>query len=180
MKHVLGHQRSKRSHCSLPKMCIASWNLLNIIKIELSKIQGGFSDETKINQFQSNGHTWCWVKDGESQFQAHHVGRTDKHEGGAIFVWNCMTSHGTGYMCKIEEKMTQVLYLSILQDGVTKTIEWYCFNLSHVIFQHDNDPKNIAILVKGSSMQNFEVLGLLNHLPKFIRACVGTCETEIK
>ena len=28
-----------------------------------------------------------------------------------------------GYMCKIEGKMTQGLYLSILQDGVMKIIE---------------------------------------------------------
>ena len=42
----------------------------------------------------------------------------------------CMTSCGMGHMCKIEGEVTQALYLSILQDGVTKTIEWYCFNPS--------------------------------------------------
>jgi hypothetical protein len=94
--------------------------------------QGGFIDETKINRFQSNDHTWCWVRDGESQFQAHHVSQTIKHGGSKKFVWDCMTSCGMGYMCKIEGKMTQAL--SILQDGVMKTIEWYHSNPSRVIF----------------------------------------------
>ena len=56
-------------------------------------------------------------------------------------MWGCMTSHGMGYMCKIEGKMTQALYLSILRVGVMKTIERYRLNPSRVIFQHDNDPK---------------------------------------
>ena len=51
-------------------------------------------------------------------------------------------------MCKIEGKMTQVLYISILHDGVMKTIEWCHFNPSRVICQHDNDPKHTAKLVK--------------------------------
>ena len=40
------------------------------------------------------------------------------------------------------------LYLSIFQDGVMKIHEWYHFNPSHVIFQHDNDPKDDTKLVK--------------------------------
>jgi hypothetical protein len=36
------------------------------------------------------------------------------HGGDVIFVWGCMTPHGIGYMCKIEMKMTQALYLIIL------------------------------------------------------------------
>ena len=57
-----------------------------------------------------------------------------------------MTSSNMGYMCKIKEKTTQALYLTILRDGVTKTIEWYRFNPSCVIFQHDNHPKHTSIL----------------------------------
>jgi hypothetical protein len=65
--------------------------------------------------------------------KAHRVSQKIKHGGGAIFVWGCMTC-GMGYMCKIEGEMTQALYLSILQDGVMKTIEWYCVNPScHIL-----------------------------------------------
>ena len=62
-------------------------------------------------------------------------------------------------MCKIEDKTKQALYLSILQDGVSRTIEWYWFNPSCVIFQHANDPKHIANLIKQwLSIQDFVVL----------------------
>ena len=118
-----------------------------------------FSDETKINRFQSDGRAWCWVRDEESHLQARHVSQTVKHGGGAIFVWGCMTSSGMGYMCKIEGKMKQDLYLRILQDELMDTIKLYHFNPFHVIFQHDNDPKHTAKLVKHwLSIQNFDVL----------------------
>ena len=32
-----------------------------------------FSDEPKINRFQSDGGIWCWMRDVESQLQVHHV-----------------------------------------------------------------------------------------------------------
>ena len=55
--------------------------------------------------------------------------------------------------------MTQVLYISILEDRVMKTVEWCHFNPSHVIFQHDNDLKHTAKLVnQWLSMQYFDVL----------------------
>ena len=75
----------------------------------------------KSIDFQFDGHVWCWVRDGESQLQVHHVSQIVKHGGGAIFVWGCMTSCGMDYMCKIEGKMAQALYLIILQYEVMKT-----------------------------------------------------------
>jgi hypothetical protein len=64
-----------------------------------------------------------------------------------------------GYMCKIEGKPTQGLCLSILQDGVIKTIKWYRFNPSRVVFHHANDLKHTAQLVKKwLSMQFFDIL----------------------
>lgn len=62
------------------------------------------------------------MRDGDSQVQAHQVNRTVKYEDGAIFVWDCMTFRGMGYMCKIEGQVTHTLYLGILQDGAMKTI----------------------------------------------------------
>lgn len=32
-----------------------------------------FSDHTKINRFQVDGYTWCWVRDDEFILQTHHV-----------------------------------------------------------------------------------------------------------
>ena len=74
------------------------------------------------------------MRDEDSQVQANQANQRVKHGGGAISVWDCMTSCGMGYMCKIEGQMAHALYLSILQDGAMKKIKWYCFNPSHVIF----------------------------------------------
>ena len=71
-------------------------------------------------------------------------------------MWGCMTSCGISYMCKIEGKMKQDLYLSILKDEPMDTIKLHHFNLVDVIFQHDNDLKHTAKLVKHwLSMQDF-------------------------
>ena len=95
----------------------------------------------------------------ESPLQARHVNQTIKHGGGAIFVWDCMTSCGISYMCKIERKMKQELYLNILKDELMDTIKLYHFNPPHVIFQLDNDPQHTSKSIKHClSMQDFDVL----------------------
>ena len=91
---------------------------------------------------------WCWVRDGESKLHTHHVNQIVEHGGGANFCVGLNDFPLHGYKCEIDGKMTQALYLSGLQDGVTKTIEWCRFNSSCVIFQRDNDPKHIAKSIK--------------------------------
>ena len=50
-------------------------------------------------------------------------------------MWDCATSHGMVYMCKIEGKMTQDLCLQYtFFNRVIKTNEWYGINHSRVIF----------------------------------------------
>jgi hypothetical protein len=63
------------------------------------------------------------VREGESQLQAYHVSQIIKHGGGAIFAWDCMTSCGMKYTCKMHGMMIQALNLIISQDGVRKIID---------------------------------------------------------
>ena len=117
-----------------------------------------WSDETKINRFQSDGRSWYWKRD-EEQLQQHHVKQTLKHGGGSIMIWGCMTAEGPGYMRKIDGKMDQYLYKTILEDDLIKTIEFFEFESEQVIFQHDNDPKHKAKSVKKwLETQEFQVL----------------------
>ncbi|KAG0923111.1 hypothetical protein G6F35_015738 [Rhizopus arrhizus] len=44
-----------------------------------------WSDETKINRFNSDGRTWAWIRSGES-LKSHHVKMTVKHGGGSIML----------------------------------------------------------------------------------------------
>lgn len=103
-----------------------------------------WSDETKINRFGSDGRSKCWIHDDGESIQDRRVQQTVKHGGGSIMVWGCMTYHGIGYLCKLSDKMDQRLYRSILEDELSKTIEYYGMKADKVVFQHDNDPKHQA------------------------------------
>jgi transposase len=117
-----------------------------------------FSDETKINRFNSDGRTWFWSKD-PSVLNEKSVKPTVKHGGGNIKMWGCMTFQGPGYCCKIDSTLDQHLYKDILEDDFMKTIEFYNLDSKKVIFQHDNDPKHTAKSVKDwLKNQNFEVM----------------------
>lgn len=57
-----------------------------------------WSDETKINRFNSDGRIWTWIRDGET-LQPKHIKGTYKHNGGGIILWSAITYAGTGWMC---------------------------------------------------------------------------------
>ncbi len=106
-----------------------------------------FSDESKINRFNSDGRTWTWYRDGES-LQPRSVSQTTKHGGGRIMLWGCITALGVGYLCEIEGNMDQHLYKEILDNELSKTFYYYELDREKCIFQHDNDPKHTAKSVK--------------------------------
>ena len=53
-----------------------------------------------------------------------------------------MTWKGIGYATKIEVKMDAQLYVDILEDELTKSLEWWGVEEEEVIFQQDNNPKH--------------------------------------
>ncbi|KAK4513143.1 glycogen synthase kinase 3 [Mucor velutinosus] len=59
-----------------------------------------WTDETKINRFNSDGRQWAWIRSGE-QLQNHHVKLT---------------------MCKVNGNMDKALYKELLQDELEQTI----------------------------------------------------------
>ena len=105
-----------------------------------------WSDETKINCFISDGHSWCWACDVDG-LERHTVKQNVKHGGGSIMIWGCMTVHGPGFMCKLDGMMVKETYKSILEDELMATIKYYEIDLGQVIFQHDNDLKYTAIII---------------------------------
>jgi len=102
-----------------------------------------WSDETKINRFGSDGRKWCWKKK-HSPLQPNYVTSTVKFGGGSIMVWGCFTTHGVGFMTRIDGGMDAALYCNILDDELKRTVEYYGMDEEKLIFQHDNDPKHTA------------------------------------
>jgi transposase len=102
-----------------------------------------FTDESKINRFNSDGRTWAWVRSHE-ELSVRRVKQTVKHGGGHVMVWSCITSKGPGYLCKIDGNMDQHVYREILETHMLNSLQYYHFNHRKVIFQHDNDPKHTA------------------------------------
>lgn len=104
-----------------------------------------FSDETKINRLASDGRQWVWKNPG-GQLTEQHVSGTVKFGGGSLMMWGCMTAHGIGYACKIDERMDSELYTRILDDEFLETLDFYSMDRTKIIFQQDNDPKHTSRL----------------------------------
>ena len=45
-----------------------------------------WSEQIKINRFQSDGRSWYWKREG-NPLQHHHGKQTVKYDGGSIMIW---------------------------------------------------------------------------------------------
>lgn len=107
-----------------------------------------FSDETKINLWNSDGIQFYWTRKGDPQ-QPFHLQPTVKHGGGSLMFWGCMTWQGLGYGCQIYEgNMKKEDYINILETTLKESLEYYGYQEGDYIFQHDNDPKHTAKATK--------------------------------
>jgi transposase len=102
-----------------------------------------WSDETKINLLGSDGLKWAWKKPGEP-LSDRLVQGTLKFGGGSLMMWGCMSWDGIGYACKIDGRMNADLYVSILEDDLQASLEWWGKEVDEVVFQQDNDPKHTS------------------------------------
>jgi len=100
-----------------------------------------WSDETKINRLGSDGKKWAWKKSGEG-LSDRLVQGTLKFGGGSVMVWGCMMWEGPGLACKIDGRMDGDLYLTILDDELQGSLDYYGKDPDNIIFQQDNDPKH--------------------------------------
>lgn len=102
-----------------------------------------WSDETKINRLGSDGRKWVWKKENEG-LNDRLVEGTLKFGGGSIMIWGCMFWEGPGYATHIQGKMDADLYVSILDDELQQSLQYYHKNPQDVLFQQDNDPKHTS------------------------------------
>ena len=72
--------------------------------------------------------------------------RTVKHGGGNIMVWECISGYGICPIHCITDTMTATVYRDILSTVMLSYAE--CEMPISWTFQHDNNPKHAARLVK--------------------------------
>ena len=106
-----------------------------------------FSDESKFNKICSDGIQYQW-DDLSDRITSRTVQRTVKFGGGNVKVWSCMSWYGPGYITLIDNTMDAELYKTILQEDLQASVEEWGFKSGDWVFQHDNDSKHTAKLVK--------------------------------
>ncbi|KAF9474642.1 hypothetical protein BDN70DRAFT_774347, partial [Pholiota conissans] len=65
-----------------------------------------------------------------------------KFAGGNLMFSGPMFLEGVGYGAKIGRRMDADLYVSILEDELQQSLEYYNKKPEDVIFQQDNNPKH--------------------------------------
>jgi hypothetical protein len=103
-----------------------------------------FSDETKINMWNSDGAVYTWKEPGQRDLP-HNVRMTKKFGGGGLMIWSCMTSRGVGYASQVVQRtMDSACYIEMLETSYMDTLEYYTWNANDVILQQDGDSKHTS------------------------------------
>ncbi len=104
-----------------------------------------WTDETKINLYQSDGKRRVWRRKGTAH-DPKHTTSSVKHGGGSVMAWACMAASGTGSLVFIDDvtadkssRMNSEVFRAILSAHIQP-------NASELIgrrftVQMDNDPK---------------------------------------
>ncbi len=111
-----------------------------------------WTDETKINLYQSDGKRRVWRRKGTAH-DPKHTTSSVKHGGGSVMAWACMAASGTGSLVFIDDvtadkssRMNSEVFWAILSAHIQP-------NASELIgrrftVQMDNDPKHTAKATK--------------------------------
>ena len=105
-----------------------------------------WSDVSKFNLFGSDGKIMVW-RSTMKEYHPKCTVPTVKHNGGSVMVWDCFSHSGVENLCFIKGNMDRFLYREILRKNLLQSCQKLGLENSFV-FQHDNDPKHTAGVVK--------------------------------
>ncbi len=109
-----------------------------------------WSDETKINVFETDGFKTVWCRKGE-EYKEKCMVPTVKHGGGSVLMWGCMSAAGVRELHFIDGIMNSQMYCSILKEKMLPSLRALG---RRALFQHDNDPKHTSKATVGFLKKN--------------------------
>ena len=104
-----------------------------------------WSDETKINLFNSDGKQYV-RRPTKQELSPRFTAKTVKHGGGNIMVWGCFSWYGVGPLFWTKDIMTQYTYVDILNNVMLPFAEENMPIIWH--FQQDCDLKHTSKAAK--------------------------------
>ncbi|CAK9818710.1 Transposable element Tcb1 transposase [Anthophora quadrimaculata] len=124
-----------------------------------------WTDESKFELFGGKRRQFVRRRKGEA-YQEACLKPTVKHGGGSVMVWGCISANGVGDLIRINGKLTATQYLEILQQHAVPSGQRLIGN--KFLFQHDNDPKHTARIVKNylQELEDVEILRVMNWPPQ--------------
>ena len=76
-----------------------------------------------------------------------------------MLIWGCITYYGKGDLCRIHGTLDSPFFLTILNDYVLTSFDWFGMDPAESIFQQDNSRVHTAnIIQQWLAQQEFTVL----------------------
>jgi hypothetical protein len=80
-------------------------------------------------------------KQTQEGLSAYLVQPTVNHGEGSAMIWGCMLWEGPGYATRTEGTIDAPLFMSILEDELQQSLEYYGKEVEEVILHNNNIPK---------------------------------------
>ncbi|KAG2215571.1 hypothetical protein INT46_000377 [Mucor plumbeus] len=127
----------------------------------------GFSDETRINMWGSDGKSYYWT-DGATKLLPYQIESHVQEDGGSILFWSFITAEKPGYDSTITEGNVNLeVYIDILQTSLLDTLEYYGPDRKSFRFQQDNARPHTSVPIKQwFQRQGFSLKSILDWPPQ--------------
>lgn len=98
----------------------------------------GFSDETRVNMWGSDGKSYYWT-DRPTELMPHQTEAQVQGDGGGVVFWGMITAEGPSYGSTITEgTVNSNVYTEILGPSLLDTMEYFGLDKKTFRFQQDN------------------------------------------
>ena len=98
----------------------------------------GFSDETRVNMWGSDGKSFYWT-DRPTELMPHQTEAHVQGDGGGVVFWGMITAEGPSYGNTITKgSVDSEVYAEILESSLLDTMKYYGLDKKTFRFQQDN------------------------------------------